>query len=375
MFLKSFFENEKSLRFAPTKKYLILSCEIIFVPIVISLIRYATYSEKINPVNVVAIQPNIDPYGEKFSDMSNEMQLIRILQIASEKINDSTEYLLAPETALPHNLWEDELNEYTEVRTIKKYLASKPNLKMLIGASTAKAYLNGATPSVTARKFKDDDAYYDSYNTALYFENNKPVEIFHKSKLVPGVEKMPYPQIFGFLENYAIDLGGTAGSLGTQDEPSVFTSADSNSVAPVICYESVYGEYVTKYVKKGAQLIFIITNDGWWKKTPGHKQHMNYARLRAIETRTWVARSANTGISCFIDPNGNVMDPQPYNTTAAIQLPVPVTSTAPTFYVRYGDILFQLMSGLSIFFLGWVISLKIRVKFFNHKFPSLQTGP
>jgi len=143
-------------------------------------------------------------------------------------------------------------------------------------------------------------------------------------------------------------------------------------IAPSICYESIYGDFMRKYVKKGANLICIITNDGWWKKTPGHKQHMNYARLRAIETRTWVARSANTGISCFIDPNGNVIEPQPYNTAAAIQLPIPATTTPRSFYVLYGDLLFQLMGGLSILFIGWVVGLKVRDKYFKKKFPALQ---
>ncbi len=350
LFLKSYFENQKSFSHKQTKKYLILSFEIILVPTIVSLIRYTTYSEKVNPVNVVATQPNIDPYGEKFSDMSNEMQLIRILQIASEKINDSTEYVLAPETALPHNIWEDEINEYSEIRMLKKYIAANPKLKMVIGAATAKAYLNGATPSVTARKFKDDDGYYDSYNTALYFENNKPIGFFHKSKLVPGVEKMPYPQIFGFLENYAIDLGGTAGSLGVQDEPSVFTSADSNIVAPVICYESVYGEYVSKYILKGAQWIAIITNDGWWGNTPGYKQHVQYARLRAIEMRRSIARSANTGISCFINQRGDIYQQTKWWEPAAISAAIN-KNDAITFYAKHGDYIGKLAAFVSAIFL------------------------
>jgi apolipoprotein N-acyltransferase len=100
----------------------------------------------------------------------------------------------------------------------------------------------------------------------------------------------------------------------------VLNEKNGFKIAPAICYESIYGDFMSRYVKQGANLICVITNDGWWKNTPGHKQHMNYARLRAIETRIWVARSANTGISCFIDPNGNVIDPQAYNTQAAIKL-------------------------------------------------------
>jgi len=69
-------------------------------------------------------------------------------------------------------------------------------------------------------------------------------------------------------------------------------------IAPIICYESVFGEFVTDYVKKGAQALFIITNDGWWKNTNGYKQHLYFASLRAIETRRQVVRAANTGVSC-----------------------------------------------------------------------------
>lgn len=126
---------------------------------------------------------------------------------------------------------------------------------------------------------------------------------------------------------------------------------------------------MSKYVGNGANLVCIVTNDGWWKKTPGHKQHMNYARLRAIETRTWVARSANTGISCFIDPYGKVIDPQPYNTASAIKLSIPANATKKTFFVRHGDILSRIMVTLSILLLAYSIFLKIRQSHFKKEVP------
>jgi apolipoprotein N-acyltransferase len=92
---------------------------------------------------------------------------------------------------------------------------------------------------------------------------------------------------------------------------------------------------------------------------------MNYARLRAIETRTWVARSANTGISCFIDPYGNVIDPQPYDTNAAIKLNIPAGANRKTFFVKHGDILSRIMIVLSVLILGWNISLKVLNKFYK----------
>ena len=108
------------------------------------------------------------------------------------------------------------------------------------------------------------------------------------------------------------------------------------------------------------------------KKTPGHKQHMNYARLRAIETRTWVARSANTGISCFIDPNGQVYNPQPYDTSSDKTSGIFYEQT-DFFFVRNGDILSKIMIVLAGVFLMWVIYLsKVMKRFFKSKFPALQ---
>ena len=144
------------------------------------------------------------------------------------------------------------------------------------------------------------------------------------------------------------DLGGISGTLGRDSERKVFTGPDNHfKAAPVICYESIYSDYITEYIRKGANLLTIITNDGWWGNTPGYKQHMNYARLRAIETRKWIARSANTGISCFIDPLGNVIDPQPWDTPAAIKLDVPVDNRQ-TFFVKHGDMLSRATVVISI---------------------------
>ena len=78
--------------------------------------------------------------------------------------------------------------------------------------------------------------------------------------------------------------------MAGQQEPGVFYSQSGIGADPVICYESIWGEYVAKSVQKGAQFIAIITNDGWWENTSGKDQHLDYAKLRAIETRRWVCR-------------------------------------------------------------------------------------
>jgi apolipoprotein N-acyltransferase len=216
-------------------------------------------------------------------------------------------------------------------------MSAFPKLTVVIGASTYRQYGPGEKRSSTARKFTQDEGYYDSYNTALQLDSRTDsIQTYHKSRLVPGVEKMPYPAIFGFLEKFAIDLGGMSGSLGREPAPKVFFARDTIGVAPIICYESVYGDYVAGYVKKGAGLLFIITNDGWWGNTPGHRQHLVYGRLRAIEMRRSLARSANTGISCFYNQRGDILQPTRYWEEDVISRKININHDL-TFYARYGD--------------------------------------
>jgi apolipoprotein N-acyltransferase len=215
-------------------------------------------------------------------------------------------------------------------------LERHPHLDVITGATSAYQYDPGEVPTATARKFTDADTYYDDFNTALMITGSDVLK-YHKSKFVPGVERMPFPALLKPLEALAINMGGTTGSLCGQDERTVFISRNNElRIAPVICYESVFGEYVARYVSNGANIIFIITNDGWWGDTPGYKQHLDYARLRAIETRCYVARSANTGTSCFIDPFGNVLQATPWWKAMAIKNNVYVNDEK-TFYVRHGD--------------------------------------
>jgi apolipoprotein N-acyltransferase len=117
-------------------------------------------------------------------------------------------------------------------------------------------------------------------------------------------------------------------------------------IAPVICYESVFGKFVTEYIKKGAQAIFIITNDGWWKNTNGYQQHLSFASLRAIETRRMVARSANTGISCIIDIRGKRTIESGWWQKSVLKGEI-APETRITTYVKYGDYILWIAAILS----------------------------
>ena len=308
---------------------------LITVPILFSLARYHFYSESPDPVNVVVVQPNVDPYGEKFTEPAAD-QISRLLRLAAEKTDSAVDYVIGPETALSEGVCEDHLQTDAGIEYVRKFISSFPKLKAVFGISSYKSYDNGQAPSSTARKFSDADRYYDAYNTALQLDNKGEIQVYHKSRLVPGVEKMPYPNVFGFLDRFTVDLGGTSGSLGMQEDRTVFVSKDSVKVAPVICYESIYGEFLAGYIRNGAELIFIITNDGWWGDTPGYRQHLSYARLRAIEFRRSIARSANTGISCLIDQRGVVIQPTEWWKPAVIRETLN-RNDEMTFYAEHGD--------------------------------------
>jgi apolipoprotein N-acyltransferase len=173
---------------------------------------------------------------------------------------------------------------------------------------------------------------------------------------------MPFAKLLKPLENLAFDLGGTVGSLGVDPVRTVFTRpSDSLKIAPVICYESVFGSYVTQYVRKGANLIFVITNDGWWGNTPGHRQHFTFSKLRAIETRRSIARSANTGISAFIGQRGDVYQETKYWEPAVIRQVINANDRI-TFYVKYGDFIARISAFVAVFLLLIAISARLRRK-------------
>jgi len=319
---------------------------LIFLPSFISLYMYATYKEQHRPVEIVVIQPNIDPYNEKFSGMSANEQIERIISLSELKLTPQTAFLVAPETSMPEGVWVDELNYAPTVLRLRKILENHSQLGIVIGASTYKLYNSDDEKTPTARDYPNYAGSYDVFNSALYIDTSSRIGIYHKSKLVPGVEKMPYPQIFGFLESLAIDLGGMVGTHGTQKERSVFEN-NGIKVAPVICYESIYGDFVTGYIRNGAHFIFIITNDGWWEDTPGHRQHSAYARLRAIETRRSVARSANTGISSFINQRGDMFQQTSWWEPAVIAQKLNANDKI-TFYVMTGDYIGRILSFLTV---------------------------
>lgn len=281
-------------------------------------------------LTVLIVQPNIDPYTDKFN-VGYKKQLDDFIALAKTELSQETELLLGPETALIEEIWENRIEATYSVRAFRELQKEFPNLNILVGASTYKMFSHGEQKTATAREIRNENIFYDAYNSAVFIPDRGKVIVYHKTKLVPGVEKMPYPNVFDKLAALAVDLGGVSGSLGSENKEHQFMMEDK-IITPLICYESIYGD-----LNKGkTNLIAIITNDGWWKNTAGYRQHFAYARLRAIEQRKTIIRSANTGISGVIDTKGEIVQITKWNEKVCLTSIVSLNNEE-TFYYKFGD--------------------------------------
>lgn len=327
---------------------------IITIPIMVSVLIYSGYIEKSNPANVVVVQPNIDPY-EKFGKLSSEQQIEKLISLSDSAAQSNTEYIIWPETAISRGTEEKSFRGDENFIRIQSFLNKYKNGNLITGIESFALYDTAQTQ--TARFSKSSGLYFDVFNAAVLIENSGTLQFYHKSKLVPGVEQTPFSNSLSFLKPAFAAFGGASGSYGKQDRPSVFYSQSGIGSAPVICYESIWGEYVADYIKQDAQFISIITNDGWWGNTSGKDQHLQYAKLRAIETRRWVARSANTGISGFINQRGDIVKRSIWWESTAIKQDINL-NTEITFYVKHGDFIARTGSaGAGVFSIFLLLSL------------------
>jgi apolipoprotein N-acyltransferase len=349
-------DNSKGIN----RKFAVSAIVLILLPLTFSLIRYYTYTETKNPRRIVVVQPNIDPYL-KFNDIP-PIEQTKIQVDEARKLTDSTvDYVVAPETSIMDNIWLHEMEIVPDIKMVRDFQRQFPQMKYVTGIMCYQLYQPGERITPTANDY-GNGYFYDSYNSAIQIDSTKNIQIYHKSKLVVGVEKMPYPALFKILKPLTLRLGGTFRSHNIQKERSVFSaSGDSVKIGTAICYESVYGEFVTEYVQKGAGFIFVITNDGWWKNTPGHRQHNSFSSIRAIETRRSIARSANTGISSFINQRGDVLQKMTWWKRGAMIQDLNY-NTKLTFYVKHGDYIAR-----SAFYLGWFLLTSILLNFILKK--------
>lgn len=326
---------------------------LIIIPMVISLVKYNNFNEKpIGNVNVLMLQPDLDPYAEKYSKDSLVIES-DLLDLAEKNSKGKIDYYIAPETALPGrgSISERSFEKSLILNNLKAFLAKHPGSVFATGISSHKFYNSKENLPVEAYQL-NPGLWVESFNSAVQVIPNRNVEVYHKGKLVPGVEIFPYMNYLKpLLGDAMLNLGGTVASLGTDKERIAFSNPfNKGKMAPIICYESIYGEFTGDYVKKGANFLGIMTNDSWWGVSEGHRQLLSYARLRAIETRREIARAANSGISAHIDAKGEIIEDTFYADKTALFAKVNLYDQL-TFYTKAGD----LLSRFSIFALGFLL--------------------
>lgn len=293
---------------------------ILLIPTYISAKIYAGYKGHTeNTVNIAIVQPNLDPYKQKFDRSMLDRNLNNIIELTRRIVTDRTELIIWPETVFFDPINENSIVNNSLINRLRKTILNKTNASLITG--------------ITTTKYENNN--YNVYNSAVLLkgpENN--IQIYHKNKLVPFVESMPYPKIMQKL-NTLMPVWGTAGMYKESNESNLFET-DNLKIAIGICYDSIFGNLIASSVNKGANLISIITNDGWWKDTDGYKQHALYAKLLAISNRKSVARSANTGISEFINERGDILQATKWNEAIAISADVTINSKV-TFYSKHND--------------------------------------
>lgn len=246
--------------------------------------RINSYNDTGRSVKVAIIQGNIDESFKLRRTYETDREIIdKYIRLMEDSLKYSPDIIILPESAIPIYPYIDtSLREYffEKIKNIRKPL--------IIGFD-----------NVILTPYKDVDKVYNS--VFLIDENHRYLDIYNKIKLVPFGEYAPFRN--RFLEDIFTYLQGVDFTKG--DRQNIINYKDLKIVC-LVCFESVFADFVSDFVQKGGNLIVNITNDGWFGKTSGPLQHFEMARIRAIENGIYLVRAANTGISAVINPVGSV---------------------------------------------------------------------
>lgn len=322
-------------------------------PVVYSVAVYDQYEDKGEDVEVVVVQQNCDPWNEQFDSGFYEQTLKRNTLLAAPLMTSNTQFVVSSESAIQEGIWLDRLDQSVALGHLQAFMKEHPQAAFVIGGTTYEWVPKGMEDDFSARHIMNTNRYYYCHNSVLLIDT-VGVQHRNKSKLAPGVEAIP--EWMGFLKNWTLTMGIARGTLKT-DSVARNLSFGNHKVAAAICYESAFGGYVSEFAKKGADLIFVLTNDGWWGDTPGYKQHFEFSKLRAIENRRCVARSANTGRSGFFNQRGDVLQQTAYWQPDAIRETLKA-NTEVTFYAKHGDYLSHVAVGAAVLLLVvWLLKM------------------
>ena len=272
---------------------------------------------------IAVIQPNIND-GDWDGRVSLDTTLNAIDSLITESDSKPNNLVIMPESAL-----------YC-------YLNRRPSTRRRVNGWSSR---NGSDILSGTLEYNRIDNKRTVYNAVYLIRDKKPTLKYYKHKLVPFGETIPFQGIFPALSG--IDLGEADFARGTEE--SVWQLDSSISVAPLVCYEAIYPNFVRKRVTNGANILVNVTNDGWfsdksfiYKHSFGPDQHGTMAQMRAIENGVPIFRSANAGVSMAVDGYGRILKRTDVGSRTYF------TETAPkarksTIYRKFGDWFVALM--------------------------------
>ncbi len=324
-------------------------------------------------ITMTVLQPNINPWAKWQADENRVMDTNFIAtRRAIADANSTTQLLIWPETAIPFAITSPTESYHYDI--FNRFLDSV-RLAIITGFPDMEFYMSGQSVPADAKPTRTEGVSYRSWNSALLDyrdDHGRHIERYHKQVLVPLGEHVPFIDefpIFGKIFSWTVGMGSWNRGMGYDllrlpMGENWRNTRDTAVLSTLICYESIYPSFVRHFVDGGAEALIIITNDGWYGKSPGPFQHDQFAVLRAVENRRWIARSANTGISSFIDDKGRFIAQSPLFEQTSLTQRVPLLDQK-TFYSEYGDFIAIPATWLSaaiamFYFITWVIATRKR---------------
>jgi apolipoprotein N-acyltransferase len=336
------------------------------LPILVSYPIFQNFEAEGETVNIALIQPNLDPYTEKFDPENYARHVESFFKTADAIVDDETQYLFGPETLIVEQIDESDPAASIYYRDLLEFRKKYPTLNILLGVHSYRKLDNENIPP-GSRFNSEENFYYEAFNTALFLPAGSAAapQFYHKTKLVPLFERMPFVQYLGFLGKYSLELGGYTGTYSLRQERTTFVLPDASvTILPIVCFESIFGPYCSRNLPKEAGFICMITNDGWWKNTPGYRHHFNFSPVRAIENRRDFVRVANTGVSALINAKGMVIARTPWWEKTTLKGKIHLRS-GQTFFARHGDylgLISLVLGGFLVLYVGFRKLIKPRIK-------------
>ena len=313
---------------------------LLLIPVLGSYFIFQNFEEEGETVNIALIQPNLDPYTEKFDPQNHAQHVEDFFKTADAIIDGETQYLFGPETLIVEQIDENDPSASIYYRNLLQFREKHPKLTILLGVHSYQKLNNGNIPP-GSRFNREKNFYYEAFNTALFLPpgSASAPQFYHKTKLVPLFERMPFVKYLGFLGKYSLELGGYTGTYSLRQESTTFKLSNASiTILPIVCFESIFGPYCSRYLPEEKGFICMITNDGWWKNTPGYLHHFNFSPVRAIENRRDLVRVANTGISALINAKGMVIGRTAWWKKTTLRGKIHLRE-GQTFFARHGDYL------------------------------------